>query len=825
MVATYDLFAKLDNGKDFEPASNGVPGDQDQASPFPFGDSQLHKFKTGIIRVSLLQHLLNLATSRVLLISIAISIAATEVIVCAMELLLKGKISFDFLLTGFIAAFLVASTVSAILLLLLDQLKLEIRRRQQLSDKATSSEQFALNAILESRIALWDYDLDTGNINLSKGWARLLGATQEPSALKMHDLASIMSEEEFSRLRHAIVSDIRGKRASTCQITHRVKKFSGETAWMLSDVRVAERGKNGRAIRLMGITHDITERKAAEDEMRIAAITFETSEAIVVTDVNGTIMRVNDAFSRVTGYSAAEMIGKNMRVLKSGKHPAEFFREMWATIARDGCWSGEIWNKRKNGDIYPEWLNIRSVKDGAGQNTHYVGSFNDISDRKESEASIMQLAFYDHLTALPNRRLLLDRLWHAQAASERSRTFGAMMFLDLDNFKTVNDTMGHGAGDLLLIEAARRIQAAIRDTDTVARFGGDEFIILLEGLDTSQERAAEQAKTVGDKLLSVLGEPYDLNGKEVNCSVSIGMNLFLGRETDSDELLKQADVAMYQAKKSGRNAQSFFDRNMQKTVETRSRLEADLRIAIKRNELVLYFQNRVDQQRRVIGAEVLLRWQHHRRGTVPPAEFIALAEETSMILPMGQWVMEQACKQLKEWEKRPETRHLSLSVNISAREFRNRNFVEQVMNILQKTGANPSLLEFEITESLLLEDMEICITKMHALKQMGVTFALDDFGTGFSSLSYLKKLPIDMLKIDQSFVRDLGNEENDEVIIQTIIQMGQNLGLEVIAEGVETPLQHVLLEHFGCYNYQGFLFGKPEPIEAFEQGLTATRIL
>ncbi len=822
MVATYDSIAKL--GDRDRLAHNHVdgPGQHGETQSLPFGEAELHKFKTRIVRFSFIQHLLNLATSHVLMLSIAISIVATEIIVCAMELLLKGSISFDYLLTGFIAAFLVASTISAILLLLLDQLKLEILHGQQLGDKAAKSEEFALRAIMESRMALWDYELATGNVNLSKGWSQLLGGAQEPSALKMHDLAGILSKEELSRVRNAIVGAIKGQGASSCQITHRIQKFNGESAWILSDVRVTERDQNGRAMRLMGVSHDITERKAAEDEMRIAAITFETSEAIMVTDRNGTIMRVNDAFSRVTGYGAAEMIGKNTRVLKSDRHPAEFFREMWRIITHEGHWSGEIWNKRKNGDIYPEWLNITAVKDDEGHITHYVGSFNDISDRKESEASIMQLAFYDHLTALPNRRLLLDRLWHAQSASERNRTFGAMMFLDLDNFKTINDTMGHGSGDLLLIEAARRIHATIRDTDTVARFGGDEFIVLLEGLDTTQERAAEQAKTVGDKLLAILGEPYDLNGMEVSCSVSIGMNLFLGRETGSDELLKQSDVAMYQAKKSGRNAQCFFDLNMQKSVENRSRLEADLRTALKRNEFMLYFQSRVDQQQQVTGAEVLLRWQHPKHGVVSPNEFIVLAEETGLILPIGQWVLEQACKQLKEWEKRTETRHLTLSVNISAREFKNKNFVDQVRNILHKTGANSSLLELEITESMLLEDIESCITKIRALKQMGVTFALDDFGTGFSSLSYLKRLPIDMLKIDQSFVQDLGNKENDEVIVQTIIQMGQNLGLDVIAEGVETTLQHVLLEHFGCYNYQGFLFGKPASIEIFEQKLSAS---
>lgn len=578
------------------------------------------------------------------------------------------------------------------------------------------------------------------------------------------------------------------------------------------------KGANGKNY-IWSIVEDITAYRKAEDELRIAAIAFETPDAIVVTDRDGAILRVNEAFTKITGYSAEDMAGKNTRILNSGRHTEGFFREMWGAINRDGQWSGEIWNKRKNGEIYPEWLTITSIKDAHGLVAYYVGTFIDISIRKKTEANNYQLAFYDHLTNLPNRRLLLDRLWHAQAASERNKLFGALLFLDLDNFKTINDTLGHGAGDLLLVEAAKRISDTVRSTDTVSRIGGDEFIILLEGVNANRALAAGYAKMVGSKLLETLEKSYELHGKEVNSPASIGVTIFQGREFGFDELLKQSDVAMYESKKAGRNALRFFDQDMQLAIEKKAQMGFDLRAALKRNELIVHFQKRVNRLGQVMGAEVLLRWQHPERGLVPPGEFIPIAEDTGMIVPIGLWVLEKACNQLKAWEKKDVTRRLSLSVNISAKEFKQENFVEMVKSILVKTGANPYLLELEITESLLVEDVDSSIIKMRTLKEIGLTFALDDFGTGYSSLSYLKRLPLDMLKIDQSFVRDLGKDENNEIIVQTIIQMGQNLGIEVIAEGVEEEMQRVIIEHLGCDNFQGYLFGAPQPIEIFERGL------
>ncbi|HEY5995218.1 MAG TPA: EAL domain-containing protein, partial [Gallionellaceae bacterium] len=509
-------------------------------------------------------------------------------------------------------------------------------------------------------------------------------------------------------------------------------------------------GINGKN-HIWSIIEDITLYRKAEEELRIAAIAFETPDAIVVTDRNGAILRVNEAFTKITGYSPADIVGKNTRVLSSGKHHEEFFREMWNRIKQDGHWSGEIWNKRKSGEVYPEWLTITSIEDVHGGVAYYVASFVDISARKKTEAHNHHLAFYDQLTNLPNRRLLLDRICQAQAASERNRLFGAVLFLDLDNFKTINDSLGHATGDCLLIDAAKRISEVVKDADTVSRIGGDEFIILLEGLDVSGEHAANHARLVGSRLLEILQEPYDLDGKEVSSSVSIGVTLFRGHELGFDELLKQSDVAMYESKKAGRNTLRFFDHEMQIAIDKNARMGFDLCVALKRNEFVVYYQKRVNQKNQVVGAEVLLRWQHPEYGLVLPGEFIPLAEANGMIVPIGLWVLEQACRQLSAWGMREMTKHLSLSVNISAKEFNQEDFIENVRLILEKTGASPYQLELEITESMLLENIDDSTNKMRKLKEMGLTFSLDDFGTGYSSLSYLKRLPLDMLKIDKSF--------------------------------------------------------------------------
>jgi diguanylate cyclase (GGDEF)-like protein/PAS domain S-box-containing protein len=582
-------------------------------------------------------------------------------------------------------------------------------------------------------------------------------------------------------------------------------------------VKLPLRDKDGKIYGLCGISTDITDRKLAEASLRVAAAAFESQEGMVITDANKVILRVNQSFSEMSGYSAEELVGKTPHMLASDQHDAEFYSAMWSSVNATGTWQGEIWDRRKNGQIFPTWLTITAVKGSDGTVTNYVGTHADITERKAAEAQIRNLAFFDPLTNLPNRRLLADRLQHALASSARSGREGALLFIDLDNFKTLNDTLGHDQGDLLLQEVARRLSGCIREGDTVARLGGDEFVVMLEDLSANSSEAASQTEGVGKKILATICQPYDLHGYEHRSSCSIGMTLFVAQQNSTEDLMKRADLAMYQAKAAGRNTLRFFDPRMQAEVSARAALEADLREGLKKSQLLLYFQPQVDDTGRITGAEALVRWQHPKRGLVSPAAFIPLAEETGLILPLGNWVLENACRQLVDWATTPAGAALSIAVNVSAGELHQEDFVEQVLSVLERTGADPKKLKLELTESLLLDDVEDTIAKMTRLKAAGVSFSLDDFGTGYSSLAYLKRLPLDQLKIDQSFVRDILTDPNDAAIARTVVALAQSLGLSVIAEGVETQAQLELLASQGCHAYQGYLFSRPLPIAAFNE--------
>jgi diguanylate cyclase (GGDEF)-like protein/PAS domain S-box-containing protein len=440
----------------------------------------------------------------------------------------------------------------------------------------------------------------------------------------------------------------------------------------------------------------------------------------------------------------------------------------------------------------------------------------DITELKAQAAHIEQLAFYDPLTGLPNRSLLRDRVQRVLTHGTRHKNHGAILFIDLDNFKALNDTKGHNIGDLLLIEVAKRLQDCIRSGDTVARLGGDEFVVVLDELNEDTRQAAAQAQDIGEKVLASLNQPFNLQGFEHYSSASIGISLFRDNEIGMDDLFRHADTAMYQAKTSGRNTLRFFDPDMQAALEARATLEADLRHALSQQQFKLFFQIQVNAVNHPIGAEALLRWLHPERGLVSPLQFIPLAEDTGLILPIGQWVLETACAQIKAWETNPLAREMQLAVNVSARQFHQPDFVEQIRATLKKTGADPARLKLELTESVVLGNIDNAVAKMHELKGLGVHFSMDDFGTGYSSLSYLTQLPLDQLKIDQSFVRNIGTKPTDAVIVQTIIGMGNSLGMQVIAEGVENEEQREFLERHGCHAYQGYLFSKPVPIEEFE---------
>ncbi len=567
----------------------------------------------------------------------------------------------------------------------------------------------------------------------------------------------------------------------------------------------------------MAVHAHLRESRRMESEQRVAATAFESQQGMMITNANQVILQVNKAFTELTGYPFHEVVGQTPKLLQSGRHDAAFYAALWQQLRAKGVWQGEIWSRRRNGEVFPEWLLITAVKDTLGQVTHYIGTFSDITARKAAEDEINNLAFYDPLTGLPNRRLLLDRLKHAMAASSRSGQFGAMLFIDLDNFKDLNDSRGHHVGDLLLQQVSGRLVACTREGDTTARLGGDEFVVMLEDLGTDRQAGADHARVVGEKVLASLNQPYQLANSVHHSTPSIGIALFGELQGNLDEVLKRADLAMYQAKASGRNALRFFDPEMQAVVVERAALEDDLRQAIQKQHFTLAYQAQVQQDGKITGAEVLLRWQHATRAAVSPGQFIPLAEETGLILPLGHWVLETACAQLTKWASHKTNSELSISVNVSARQFRHPDFVDQVLAILEHTHANPQRLKIELTESLLVSDVEDIITKMNALKAVGVGFSLDDFGTGYSSLSYLKRLPLDQLKIDQGFVRNILSDPNDAAIARMVIALAESLGLKVIAEGVEQVAQRDFLARLGCYSYQGYLYGRPLPLEQFER--------
>ncbi|EME00541.1 MULTISPECIES: EAL domain-containing protein [Stutzerimonas stutzeri subgroup] len=573
----------------------------------------------------------------------------------------------------------------------------------------------------------------------------------------------------------------------------------------------------GQKRAVVWLSRDITERVNTELERRIAAIAFESQQGMLITDAQNRILRVNRAFTRISGYNPAEAIGQTTALLASGKHGPEFYRTMWSSIETTGVWEGEIWNRRKSGEIFPEWLTISAVHNALGKVTHYVAAFTDITDRKAAEERIHNLAFYDPLTNLPNRRLLLDRLHQAMAASRRGNQLGALMFIDLDNFKNINDLHGHQTGDQVLRIAAERLHAEVRASDTVARLGGDEFVVMLENLGDDPLRAAGQAEHIGMKLLDSLDRPYRLADLALYSSASIGVVLFGAEASSSDELMKRADMSMYEAKISGKNTLRFFDPRMQLAVQDRLRLEEEIRLGLKNGEFILNFQPQLEQTEGIVGAEALVRWQHPLRGLLTPAAFIAQAEHAGLIHTLDQQVLAQACAQLARWAETPEFAHLSLSVNLSAHLLYQDNFVEKVLELLERSGADPARLKLELTETLLLDNMPEAIARMTRLKKHGIRFAIDDFGTGYSSMSYLQQLPLDQLKIDQTFIRRLPEDSSSLTIVRAICALATGLNLEVIAEGVESEPQRAMLFANGCHHYQGYLFGRPLSADAFEE--------
>lgn len=615
------------------------------------------------------------------------------------------------------------------------------------------------------------------------------------------------------------------RRGDGSDVEYRWRRPDGEVRWMRSRVQHS-RSRDGMVV-YMGVVQDVTEEHRAAEQLREQLLFIQRIASRIPGFIyqyrlhsDGTTARVqyiSDAVTQFLGVTPHEVAQDHGLLLKHVlPEDAPHLRRSAVVSARRMLpWRCEYRVVGPDGSV--RWHMTSAVPHKEPDGTVLSHGFTmDITDRKQAEQEIKRLAFYDALTGLPNRRLLLDRLQRAIVAGQRTKAQGALLFIDLDNFKDLNDTLGHDMGDQLLSQVASRLVACVRETDTVARFGGDEFVVMLENLSSHLHEAASQAEAVADKLLASLNQPFELGGARHYSTPSIGITLFGEHRLSVDELLKRADLAMYQAKAGGRNTQRFFDPEMQAAVNARSNLEADLRQGLARSELLVHFQPVVDHQGKLVGAEALARWRHPQRGMISPAEFIPLAEQTGLILPLGQAVLRSACTQLNLWAQHEATAHLSLSVNVSAREFRQPGFVAQVLDTLRECQARPHKLKLELTESMLLGDIEDTVQRMEQLKKQGVGFALDDFGTGYSSLSYLKRLPLDQVKIDQSFVRDVLSDPNDAAIVRTILALAKSLDLQVVAEGVETAGQLGFLRLHGCDGFQGYLFGRPVPVHEMD---------
>jgi diguanylate cyclase (GGDEF)-like protein/PAS domain S-box-containing protein len=681
--------------------------------------------------------------------------------------------------------------------------QIELQRNQDLLNEAQRM----------GRLGSWELNLVSGELRWSDEIYRMFELDPAQFAPSYESFLGVIHPADRERVNQAYTRSLQDRQPY--DVVHRLQFADGRIRWVREHCS-SDFDQSGKPLRSVGTVQDITEQKLAEDALRVAAATFDTHEGIMITDAQASILRVNRAFEEITGYDAAEVLGKNPRLLSSGQQDKAFYAEMWRQLLQDGNWAGEVWDRRKNGDIYPKWLTITAVKNEEGAVTEYVAIFSDITARKRAEEEIRNLAFYDALTRLPNRRLLLDRFQLALSMSARSHHCGALLFLDMDKFKTVNDTLGHDCGDVMLVEAGRRIQRCVREVDTVARLGGDEFLILIEEISTNMQEASQKAALIAEKIRAALSEPFMLKEHEVHSSTSIGVSMYRGNAESVEVLMKQADMAMYQAKDSGRNTVRFFDPLMQQAVVTRAQLEADLRGALLNRQMQLHYQVQVDGEGRPLGAEALIRWLHPQRGMVSPAQFIPIAEESSLILDIGHWVIESACRQLAEWAPDERMRHMVLAVNVSAQQFRLHDFVERLDEMIARYGIPPERLKLELTESVVLENVADVVGKMHALKALGVRLSLDDFGTGYSSLAYLKQLPLDQIKIDQSFVRGITTDQNDAVMVKAIIDMAHNFRLNVIAEGVETEAQLAFLKLNECMAFQGYLFSRPVPVAEFE---------
>ena len=691
---------------------------------------------------------------------------------------------------------------------------------EQARERRADAERLEL-ALSGAELGLWEYSFPERMRTANARWAQMLGYAPHEIDVSTPLWRDQIHPDDLLMADGALTRHLSGELPSF-EAEYRLRHHQGHWVWVLARGRVVERDASGQPVRLLGTHMDTTQRKRVEEglresEQRFRSLTELSSDWYWEIDENYRFTRLDGMIESTAGFATQADLGRTRWEIPA-LNMTEADWDAHRAVLRDRQVFRDLELERVGRQGESLWVAISGAPffDANGQFLGYRGVGRDITQRKQVEQKIEQLAYFDALTGLPNRRMLTDRLTKALAAVARSRRHGALIFIDLDNFKDLNDTKGHDIGDQLLHQVAARLQVCVRETDTVARLGGDEFVVMLEELSPYAGEAAFQAEAAAKKMLSAINEPFDLQGHFHHSTPSIGIALFHDQLKSVEELLKRADLAMYQAKAAGRNALRFFDPGMQAAASARAILEADLRQGLNRQELRLHYQPVVDESGTAIGVEALVRWQHPQRGSILPGEFIDLAEKTDLIISVGQWVLRSACEQLVIWAAEPSTRDLSIAVNVSARQFRQSDFAQQVLELLRQTGANPYRLKLELTESMLLSDVEDAVEKMRALRAAGVGFSLDDFGTGYSSLAYLKRLPLDQLKIDQSFVRDVLTDPNDAAIVRTILALARSMDLVAVAEGVETEGQYQFLLDNGCWTFQGYRFGRPVPVHELD---------
>jgi len=601
--------------------------------------------------------------------------------------------------------------------------------------------------------------------------------------------------------------DLLQRRSQRLECTYRLRHADGNYRWVHARARLSG-GHDGEPLRMTGVSRDVTEQRKANDHLRQAAAVFEaTQEGLLVTDDKGMILHVNPSFQRITGYSADEVVGRNPSMLKSGRQDDAFYQRMWQALNAEGLWCGEIWNRRKSGEVYPQWQHICAVHDEQGRLTHYVAVFSDLSSIKRSQHELDFLAHHDPLTGLPNRLLLRERIEQALARAEREQGSGALLLLDLDHFKHVNDSLGHSAGDQLVKTVAERLRGCLDEHASLARLGGDEFAVVLE----SQQ--PHHASSLAQRLLEAMHAPFEVQGQPIYISASMGVSLFPDDARDVDHLLRHADAALFQAKASGRNLYAFYTPELTARARSHVQVEAALRQALEHDELRVYYQPVHDlASGQVVGVESLVRWQHPQRGLVPPCEFIPVAEECGLIAAIDAWVLDQACRQMRQWLDDGVALDF-VAVNLSSRLFGRDGLEQRVARALQESGLQPRHLELEVTESAIMQNIDQSVALLQRLRALGVQLAIDDFGTGYSSLMRLKRMPVQKLKIDQGFVAGLPGDAEDAAIARAIIALARSMGLSVVAEGIERPDQAAFLLDHACDFGQGYWYGRPQPAD------------